>query len=107
MKYVGRSRQVFRCPADPESRTRYLWNDTMTNLGGENPKDDNVPGSYRYNWSNETLESGNGSPPNRSSNYNGTLRPAVVLVRDGLATLIQRRETYEDLIRRDVALADR
>jgi len=42
-----------------------------------------------------------------ASNYNGTLRPAVVLVRDGLATLIQRRETYEDLIRRDVALADR
>lgn len=39
-----------------------------------------------------------------ASNYNLTLRPAVVLVCDGSARLIQRRETYEDLLRRDIGL---
>jgi len=37
-----------------------------------------------------------------SSNYNGARRPAVVWLEDGKAKLIQRRETPEDLIRRDV-----
>jgi len=37
-----------------------------------------------------------------SSNYNGALRPAVVMLEDGNATLMQRRETLEDLQRRDV-----
>jgi diaminopimelate decarboxylase len=37
-----------------------------------------------------------------SSNYNMALRPAVVAVRDGHATLIRRRETYADLIATDV-----
>ena len=37
-----------------------------------------------------------------ASNYNACLRPAVVLVKDGQASLIQRRETYADLIRRDL-----
>ncbi len=37
-----------------------------------------------------------------ASNYNASLRPALVLVRDGEATLIRRRETYEDLMRADV-----
>jgi diaminopimelate decarboxylase len=37
-----------------------------------------------------------------SSNYNGALRPAVVFVNDGRARLVQRRETFEDLVRRDV-----
>ena len=36
-----------------------------------------------------------------AGNYNLVPRPAVVLVRDGHATLVQRRETYEDLLRRD------
>jgi diaminopimelate decarboxylase len=39
-----------------------------------------------------------------SSNYNHALRPAVVLVSDGTARLIRRRETYDDLMRLDVAL---
>ena len=39
-----------------------------------------------------------------SSNYNQALRPAVVLVKDGQARLIRRRETYEDLLRTEVAL---
>jgi diaminopimelate decarboxylase len=37
-----------------------------------------------------------------ASNYNLALRTAVVLVRDGQARLIRRRETYEDLMRFDL-----
>ena len=37
-----------------------------------------------------------------SSNYNGSRRPAVLMLEEGKATLIQRRETVEDLLRRDV-----
>lgn len=33
-----------------------------------------------------------------ASNYNMSLRPAVVLVKDGEAKLIRRRETYDDLL---------
>lgn len=36
------------------------------------------------------------------SNYNMVLRPAVVFARRGDARLVVRRETYEDLVRRDV-----
>ncbi|MEA3509901.1 MAG: diaminopimelate decarboxylase, partial [Actinomycetota bacterium] len=36
------------------------------------------------------------------SNYNMIRRPPVVFVSDGEARLIVRRETYDDLIRRDV-----
>lgn len=39
-----------------------------------------------------------------SSNYNGARRPAVVWLDNGRATLIQRRETLEDLVRRDLPL---
>src|SRR5258708_24718866 len=34
-----------------------------------------------------------------ASNYNLSLRPAVVTVDDGKAKLVRRRETYEDLLR--------
>ncbi|MEX0682559.1 MAG: diaminopimelate decarboxylase [Dehalococcoidia bacterium] len=37
-----------------------------------------------------------------ASNYNAALRPPVVLVHDGRASLMRRRETYEDLTRADV-----
>jgi diaminopimelate decarboxylase len=37
-----------------------------------------------------------------ASNYNASLRPPIVLVRDGEAKLMRRRETYEDLTRADV-----
>jgi len=37
-----------------------------------------------------------------ASNYNASLRPAIVLVRDGEAKLIRRRETYDDIMRADV-----
>lgn len=38
------------------------------------------------------------------SNYNGARRPAVVWLNQGRSTLIQRRETLDDLIRRDLPL---
>ncbi len=39
-----------------------------------------------------------------SSNYNGARRPAVVWLEDGRARLIVRRETVEDLLRRDTGI---
>jgi diaminopimelate decarboxylase len=38
-----------------------------------------------------------------ASNYNWALRPAVVMVKDGHARLIRRRETYDDLLACDIA----
>ncbi len=37
-----------------------------------------------------------------ASNYNASLKPAIVLVNDGKARLIRSRESYEDLMQRDV-----
>jgi diaminopimelate decarboxylase len=37
-----------------------------------------------------------------SSNYNAAFRPAIIFVKDGKARLIRRRETLEDLTRRDL-----
>jgi len=37
-----------------------------------------------------------------ASNYNLALRPAVVFVEDGNAWVVQRRETYNDLLLRDI-----
>lgn len=34
-----------------------------------------------------------------SNNYNGALRPPIILVADGQARLVARRETYDDLLR--------
>lgn len=39
-----------------------------------------------------------------SSNYNGARRPAVLWLEEGSAKLIQRRETVDDLLRRDEGL---
>ena len=41
------------------------------------------------------------------SNYNMVLRPAVVFVRDGNARVVVRRETFEDLTRRDAPVTAR
>ncbi len=38
-----------------------------------------------------------------ASNYNLAPRPAVVLVREGRARLIRRRESYQDLLRSDLS----
>ena len=37
-----------------------------------------------------------------ASNYNGSLKPAIVLVNHGTAKLIRRRETFADLTRCDL-----
>ncbi len=37
-----------------------------------------------------------------ASNYNSALRPAIVMVNDGRARLIRRRESYEDLMNCDI-----
>jgi diaminopimelate decarboxylase len=37
-----------------------------------------------------------------ANNYNGVLRPPVILCKDGHARVVQRRETYDDLTHRDV-----
>ncbi|MGB3571919.1 MAG: diaminopimelate decarboxylase, partial [Phormidesmis sp.] len=47
-----------------------------------------VPATGAYNYS-------------MSSNYNRVPRPAAVIVNEGRADLILRRETYEDLVRHD------
>jgi diaminopimelate decarboxylase len=39
-----------------------------------------------------------------ASNYNLVPRPALLLVADGRARVIQRRETYADLVARDLSL---
>jgi diaminopimelate decarboxylase len=36
-----------------------------------------------------------------ASNYNASLKPAIILVKDGKARLIRRRESYDDLMRYD------
>jgi len=38
----------------------------------------------------------------QASNYNASLKPAVVLIKGGKARLIRRRETFDDLIRCDL-----
>ena len=96
-KYLNKSKGPFQCPSDTEARNRYMWNDTMTNLGGEKGDADNFAASYRMNWSNEVLESANTLPPSLSTNYNGTimispklsqLKPAErsIIYVDGTAT---------------------
>lgn len=40
--------------------------------------------------------------PSMASNYNLNARPAMVIVKDGNAELIRRRETFEDLMRADI-----
>ncbi|NJN79383.1 MAG: diaminopimelate decarboxylase [Anaerolineales bacterium] len=39
-----------------------------------------------------------------SSNYNGARKPAVLMLEDGHAKLIQKRETVDDLLKRDLSL---
>ena len=38
-----------------------------------------------------------------ASNYNDSLKPAIILVKDSKARLIRRRESYDDLIRCDAS----
>ena len=40
--------------------------------------------------------------PAMASNYNLNPRPAIVMVKDGTARLIRRRESYKDMMLSDV-----
>ena len=40
--------------------------------------------------------------PAMASNYNLNPRPAIVMVRDGTARLIRRRESYRDMMLSDI-----
>ena len=42
-----------------------------------------------------------------ASNYNHALRPPVIAVRDGVARVVVRRETEDDLLATDVGLDER
>jgi diaminopimelate decarboxylase len=39
-----------------------------------------------------------------ASNFNALPRPATVLVRDAVATVVRRAETIEDIFRRDLGV---
>jgi diaminopimelate decarboxylase len=39
-----------------------------------------------------------------ASNYNGALRPAVLMLDSGVANVIQERQSPQDLFRRDLPL---
>ncbi len=39
--------------------------------------------------------------PTMASNYNNVPRPAIIMVKDGKARVIRKRETYQDLVARD------
>lgn len=68
MKYMNKNKGAFLCPADPEPKIRFKWNDTMSNLP-DVPDADNVAGSYRYNWSNEIYE----GAKDPDTQYNATI----------------------------------
>ena len=38
-----------------------------------------------------------------ANNYNGSRRPPIVFVREGVPRLVLRREVYDDFLRRDLA----
>jgi diaminopimelate decarboxylase len=40
-----------------------------------------------------------------ANNYNAALRPPVIFCGDGRARLAVRRETYDDLVAREIGLA--
>ncbi len=37
-----------------------------------------------------------------ASNYNASLKPAIILVKEGKARIIRRRESYDDLMHCDI-----
>ncbi|MDP2917856.1 MAG: diaminopimelate decarboxylase [Dehalococcoidia bacterium] len=38
-----------------------------------------------------------------ASNYNSSLKPPIIMVKEGKARLIRRRETFEDMVRNDIS----
>jgi prepilin-type processing-associated H-X9-DG protein len=59
LKYMGNKKDVFQCPSDSDPKIRFPGND---------PINSNIPGSYRYNWSNEIY----GGDKDPGGHYNTT-----------------------------------
>ena len=55
-KYTDASKDLFRCPADSKGTIRGTWNDGNGSLDQQKRIDDNLPGSYRINSSNQPSE---------------------------------------------------
>ncbi|MGG3470846.1 diaminopimelate decarboxylase [Neobacillus pocheonensis] len=72
-----------------ESGDMLIWDLPLPKAGDEDILAVFCTGAYGYSMSN---------------NYNRIPRPAVVFVENGTATLVVKRETYEDLIRYDLPL---
>jgi diaminopimelate decarboxylase len=72
-----------------ESGDMLIWDLPLPETGEEDILAVFCTGAYGYSMSN---------------NYNRIPRPAVVFVEDGTATLVVKRETYEDIIRHDLPL---
>jgi prepilin-type N-terminal cleavage/methylation domain-containing protein/prepilin-type processing-associated H-X9-DG protein len=68
-----KNKDVFQCPSDSESFLRGTWNDGDSGLP-DSPQADNIPGSYRYNISNQP----NG--PWDAANLSDIDRPAEAIV---------------------------
>ncbi|MCR4427055.1 MAG: diaminopimelate decarboxylase, partial [Firmicutes bacterium] len=73
-----------------ESGDMLIWNITLPHVEVGDILAVFCTGAYNYSM---------------ASNYNRYPRPAAVFVRDGQADLVIRRETYEDLVRKDVVPA--
>jgi len=72
-----------------ESGDMLIWDLPLPDVGEEDILAVFCTGAYGYSMSN---------------NYNRIPRPAVVFVENGIATLVVKRETYEDLIKHDLPL---
>ena len=72
-----------------ESGDMLIWDLPLPEAGEEDILAVFCTGAYGYSMSN---------------NYNRIPRPAVVFVENGKATLVVKRETYEDLVRHDLPL---
>ena len=71
-----------------ESGDVVVWDGTLpSNVAVDDILATPVTGAYGYSM---------------GSNYNMVVRPPVVIVRDGEATKVVRRETYDDLLVRDL-----
>jgi prepilin-type N-terminal cleavage/methylation domain-containing protein/prepilin-type processing-associated H-X9-DG protein len=74
MKYVGNKKEVFQCPTDQQPKMRFPPSGTNTD-----PLITNLPGSYRYNWSNESYDG--------AKNPNGATYDSTIFISAKLAQL--------------------
>ena len=91
-------------PATPRDSARLLVSGASGAKGGINAKDytfADLPSLLKAGDILAMAGCGAYSIP-QSSNYNAFFLPAIVLVKDGKARLIRRRQTLEDLTRCDL-----